>query len=115
MSLLTLLLVFVLLMVISALPLHFAVIMLGGRSSILKVIGVNVLVGLLGGMVQLRFGLLGELFAFLVLLAVYAAIFELSFVRAFLAWALQFVVAALLAMLAVLLGASLGVALIPLW
>ncbi|MBW2999604.1 hypothetical protein KY339_02925 [Candidatus Woesearchaeota archaeon] len=107
------LLILLLIVVISALPLHLAVTMLGGRSSILKVIGVSILVAIAVAVINTFFGaFLSMVLGFLALLLIYRAMFEIGFIRAFFAWALQGVIAFLLLALAAFLGlVSLGAAL----
>ncbi len=92
----------ILISIISALPLYFAVKFLGGKATILKVILVNIAVGLLGFLLNI------PIIGFILLLLIYKEMFELSWFRAFLAWILQFVVAVILILCAVLL---LGIAL----
>ncbi|MCK4551171.1 MAG: hypothetical protein KAT91_04405 [Candidatus Aenigmarchaeota archaeon] len=92
----------ILISIISALPLYFAVKFLGGKATIIKVILVNIVVGLLGFLLNI------PLIGFILLLLIYKELFELSWVRAFLAWVLQFVVAVILILCAIIL---LGIAL----
>lgn len=91
-------------LIISALPLYFAVKMLGGEASVLKVLLVNLIAGIIGVVVN------SHLVAFLMLIFVYKMMFRLSWIGAFIAWVLQFVIAALLVALAIILG--LGIAIV---
>lgn len=86
--------------VIAAIPLHFAVSLLGGNSSILKVILVNVLVGFLTNMIYDRFETFAIVILFLVVLLVYKIMFELGWLRAFFAWLLQGAIVVVLLFLA---------------
>jgi len=94
----------ILILIISALPLYFAVKILGGDASVFKVLIVNLIVGIIGIAVN------SHLIAFLLLIFVYKMMFRLSWISAFLAWVLQFVIAALLVALAIILG--LGIAIV---
>ena len=93
----------VLLLVVSSLPLYFAVKFLGGKATILKVILVNLIVGLVSGLLSI------PLLGFILLLFIYKKFFELSWLNAFFAWILQFVIAVILVVIAI---AVLGIALI---
>lgn len=93
----------VIILIISALPLYFAVKMLGGDATIFKVIMVNVAVGIIGAVLD------APLIAFLLLLFVYKSLFNLSWFGALGAWLLQFVVAGLLIVASVVLGLGLVV------
>jgi len=86
--------------VISALPLYFAVKFLGGKATIFKVLMVNLIVGIIGAALDM------PVIGFVLLLFVYKEVFKLSWLSAFLAWLLQFVVAAVLVFCAVLLGVA---------
>ena len=93
----------VLLLVISSLPLYFAVKFLGGKATILKVIFVNLFVGIISGVLSI------PLLGFILLLFIYKKFFELSWLNAFFAWILQFVVAVILVVIVIVV---LGIALI---
>ena len=93
----------VLLLVISSLPLYFAVKFLGGKATILKVIFVNLFVGIVSGVLSI------PLLGFILLLFIYKKFFELSWLKAFFALILQFVVAVILVVIAIVV---LGIAFI---
>ena len=93
----------ILVLVMSSLPLYFAVKFLGGKATILKVIFVNLIVGVISGVLAI------PLLGFILLLFIYKKFFELSWLKAFLASILQFVVAAILVVVAVVV---LGIALV---
>ncbi|MFP4524621.1 MAG: hypothetical protein ACLFO2_04915 [Candidatus Woesearchaeota archaeon] len=103
MSLLWLLLATLALFIISAIPLWIAVQMLGGRGSVFRVIGVNLLVGLVAFAVRAVFDTWAGLIVFILMIWIYKDFFSLGWIRALLAWLLQFVFAALLILLAVIL------------
>ena len=103
MSLIWLFLATLALFIISAIPLWLAVKMLGGRGSVFRVIGVNLLVGLVAFAVRAVFSTWAGLIAFILMIWIYKDFFRLGWIRALLAWLLQFVVAALLLVLAVVL------------
>ena len=88
--------------IISALPLYFAVKMLGGDVSILKVFITNILVGFASAFLVSSFGF-GSLFVLLIVIVLYSVIFKMGLIRSFLAWLIQYVVAALLVFLAALI------------
>ncbi|MBW2981232.1 hypothetical protein KY360_07485 [Candidatus Woesearchaeota archaeon] len=94
--------------VLSALPLYLAVKLLGGKATILKVILVNVIVGIIIPVVKNFIGLFGGIVAFIVLLFIYKEMFSLGWIRAFIVWIMQFIVVAILIFTAAaLLGLSL--------
>jgi hypothetical protein len=108
-SLVTILLIF-LAILISSLPLYLAVIILGGRASILKVFLTNLLVAFVAVAGVEMFGF-GALAIVLISVIIYMVMFRLGVIRAAFAWVLQYIVAALLLYLAVLLGITMPVAL----
>ena len=63
--------VFLVSLILSSLPLYFAVKLLGGRASILRIIITNVLVGFIGGILASYFGF-GILLIFLVMIVLYS-------------------------------------------
>ena len=89
-------------LLISALPLYFAVGLLGGKATIFKVPMVNLIVGVIGAALDI------PIIGFILLLFIYKKVFKMSWLSAFLAWILQFVVAGALLFLASFL--SLGIA-----
>ncbi len=91
-------------LIISALPLYFAVKFLGGKATIFKVLMVNLIVGVIGAALDM------PIIGFVLLLFVYKEVFKMSWLSAFLAWILQFIVAGALLFLASFL--SLGVAIL---
>ncbi|MBR9690943.1 hypothetical protein GOV08_04635 [Candidatus Woesearchaeota archaeon] len=109
MAFLTVVLIFLLAMIISALPLYFAVKLFGGKATILKVLFVNLIAGIVIGSIKLAIGLFGGLLAFIVLLLIYKYMFGLGFLRAFFVWIMQFVIAAILLIIAMF---SFGVSLV---
>lgn len=104
---LSLLLITLAIFVVSALPLFFAVKMLGGRTSIIKIIIINVLVALVSFIINFFFHTWGGLLAFILMIWMYKEFFRLGFIRAILAWLLQFVFAVLIVILLGLVGVSL--------
>ena len=80
---------------ISAIPLYIAIMLLGGRASLLKVILVNLGIGFLDGIIDAKFqtAWLGKVVSFLVLLIIYKLMFDLGWLRAILVWMLQFILA----------------------
>jgi len=86
----------VLIFLISAIPLHIAVRLLGGRTSITWAALTNLIVGITGGIVYVFLAKYAAIVAFIILLLVYKFMFSLGWIRAFLAWLLQGVVIILL-------------------
>ena len=92
--------------IISSLPLYFAVKLFGGDASILKVFLTNILVGFVSAVLMKIFGF-GGLVILLFTILLYAAIFDMGFIRSFFAWLIQYVIAFLLVILFVfILGIS---------
>lgn len=109
MEILTILLILVLIVIISALPLNIAVKLLGGDSSIIKVIGVNLLVFTTVFIINLLVGPLAGIIGFIAMLFIYKISFDLGWFKAFVAWILQAVIVVILGILGtVLLGVSLA-------
>ena len=94
-------------LLVSAIPLNIAVKLLGGRSSLLKVVLVNILVAVLVTFVEGLFGIFAGIVSFVVMLFVYKTLFQLGWVKAFLAWVLQFVLIVLFVFLLTLIGITL--------
>ncbi len=90
----------VVIIIISALPLYFAVKFLGGKATIFKVLMVNLIVGIVGAVLDV------PVVGFVLLLFVYKEVFKLSWFSAFFAWILQFVVALALVIGAVAFGVA---------
>lgn len=82
---------YLLIIVLSAIPLNIAVKLLGGRSSIVKVIFANIVIAILGYFIQTEIGTFASLLTFIVMLFVYKVMFEMGWIRSFLAWLLQYV------------------------
>lgn len=100
-------------LIISAIPLNIAVKLLGGDSSILKVIVVNLAVGFAALLLNSFFGVLGGLISFIAMLFIYKVAFDLGLIRAFLAWILQAIVVVVLGFIAIILfGAAIFATLI---
>jgi len=93
---------------VSALPLYFAVSLLGGKTTWLKTALIVFVSGILVSVISSYFHAWGSLIAFLVLIWIYHEAFQLKWWKAFLAWLLQFVfIAIFVALMGVLLGVTL--------
>ena len=90
--------------IISALPLYFAVKFFGGKTGILKVIITNILVAGVIIMIRFLFDSWSGLLGFIMMIWIYKELFELGLIKALLAWLLQFIFAALIALLLNILG-----------
>ncbi len=90
---------------LAAFPLHFTVTLLGGNSSLLKVILINIFIGFLTTAINNRFAHYTTLITLVAILLIYKVMFELSWLKAVLALVLQSAVVVILLFLAkVLLG-----------
>ncbi len=92
--------------ILSALPLYFAVKILGGKTSLLKVIIVNFIAALVTPIIKSWIGIFGGVVAFIALLFIYKVMFRLGWVRALIAWAGQFIIVMGLVALDALFGIS---------
>lgn len=93
--------------IISAIPLNLAVKLIGGKSSIIKVIFVNFLVAVASALLYQTFGLFAVIFSFLAMLLIYKIMFKIGWFRAFLAWILQFILVAIFVVVLLMFGVSL--------
>ena len=93
----------VLVFIITSIPLHIAVSLLGGDTSIIKAALVNFIAGVVGAGIYFFTGY-GGIVAFIALLAVYKIMFGLSFFSALLAWFLQGVIGFLIFLAIVYFG-----------
>ncbi|MGM5482114.1 MAG: hypothetical protein ACQESF_01505 [Nanobdellota archaeon] len=93
-----------LIMVLSAIPLNIAVKILGGKSSIVKVIFANIIIAVLAYFIQSKVGSFVGLLSFVVMLFVYKVMFDMGWLRSFLAWLLQYVLIVLFFVLLILAG-----------
>jgi len=90
--------------VISSIPLWLALKFMGGKGSIIKVVLVNVIVGIVMGVLLETFQRFGFLIAFIIVLYIYKEMFRLGWIRALLAWLLQGVVVIVLILILRLIG-----------
>ncbi len=95
----------ILVFLVSAIPLHIAVRILGGRTSIPWAAVTNFIAGVCGAIIYVSLSRYGAIVAFLALLVIYKFMFSLTWTRAFLAWILHGVIGFLLFLLLVSLGA----------
>lgn len=86
--------IFVLIWLISAIPLYFALRLVGDREGLIKVAVVNLVAGLVSWFISSFIGSLsGSILGFIGLLFVYKSLFDITWSQAFGAWFLQIVVA----------------------
>jgi len=83
-------LITLLIITISALPLHLAVSFLGGRSSIFKAFLVMIVTGIVIVVITPFFSF-GRIIAFILLIWIYREMFRLKWYKAFFAWILQMI------------------------
>lgn len=102
------LLILVAILVVSAIPLNLAVKLLGGRSSILKVIAANILAGVLGYLILVYVGEYVAILSFIAMILIYRSMFRMGWIRSMLAWLLQFVIIAIIIVVLLLFGVSLA-------
>ena len=107
------LLVIVLIFIISALPLYFAVKFLGGKTTLFKTIIVAFLTGIITFAINSQFKF-GGLIAFLVLVLIYREFFKLKWWKALLVWFVQLVFVALFTFIAIVISGLIGLSLIAL-
>jgi len=96
MALIWILLILLLGLAISSIPLNIAVHLLGGDSSIIKVIIVNISVGVVAALINFYVNAYAGIVAFISMLFIYKLAFDLGWIRAFLAWILQGIILVLL-------------------
>ena len=95
---------FIVVLIITALPLHIAVKMLRGKSSILKVIGTNILVALVTFLIHIFIGAFATILSFIAMLFIYKSMFRMGWFRSFLAWLMQLVIIAIIVIILILVG-----------
>lgn len=100
----TKILLYILVVVISAIPLNIAVKMLGGRSSLIKVIFANFLIAILSYLIQHYIGFFVGFFSFIVMLFVYKKMFRMGWLRTLIAWLLQYILIAIFLVILALIG-----------
>ena len=101
------LLILIAIIIISALPLHLAVKLLGGRTNIIKSFLITFATAILSAVVIAIFPW-GGIIAFFLLIWIYHEIFRLKWYKAILAWILQIVFIILITFILILFGISLS-------
>lgn len=94
---------------IAALPLHIAVRLLGGETTLIRTILVNLAVGLASALLAMALEAWVGAVTLLVTIALYKVFFRIGWVKALLVWLLSFVVAGVLLFLALFLFGSTAV------
>tara|TARA_Y100000310_G_C20487240_1_gene717455 strand:+ start:221 stop:562 length:342 start_codon:yes stop_codon:yes gene_type:complete len=84
------------LLLLSSLPLYFAVTLIGGKTSVMKILFLNFLMVVVYLGLNLFLDHFIGLASFVILLFLYKYFFEIGFVRALIAWVLQGVIALVL-------------------
>ena len=82
-------LILIIIFLISALPLYFAVSLLKGRTTLFKTAIITFISGIIVSIVNYFFKTWGALIAFLLLIWIYHEAFRLKWHKAFLSWILQ--------------------------
>ena len=99
----------ILIFILAAIPLYFAVDFLGGKTSFLNVVLVNLVTGVLYSVLRSWSFFFGGILAFILMLWIYHEVFRLKWFKAFLAWLLQFVFIALFYLLLFFIGLLFGI------
>lgn len=73
----------------ATIPLYLAVKFLGGKTTFIKAMLVNLIGGLIVGAIRERVQFLGGFFAFMVLAFIYREMFKLKWFKAFIVWLVQ--------------------------
>ena len=84
-------LIIILVFIISALPLHFSVKALNGKTTLMKTGLVTLISGVIVSVIELQFKIFGGILAFFLLIWIYHEMFRLKWWKAFVAWMLQLV------------------------
>lgn len=100
--------IWIIVFLVSAIPLHISVKLLGGRTSLLKTALIAFLAGIITVAIENYFSIFGSIFAFIVLIWIYHEAFRLKWLKSFFAWILQFVVIAIIFFILGLLGFGLA-------
>jgi hypothetical protein len=101
-----------LLLILTAIPLHIAVKLLGGNSSIVKAMLVNIITGILTTTFRTQYGYLGIVLGFLFTLWIYREVFRLIWIKSFLVFIVQAFIILLGALFLILLGVLTGAAIL---
>ncbi|MFP4402529.1 MAG: hypothetical protein ACLFPL_04850 [Candidatus Nanoarchaeia archaeon] len=101
----TSIIVLLIILIISALPLHFAVKIMGGKTYLIKTILVMFLSSIIVVLVNLLLPY-GAILAFIVLIWIYREMFRLKWIKALLVWLLQLIFVTILLSIAALIGVS---------
>ena len=86
-------LLYIIILIVAAIPLYIALKLLGTRVSILHVIIVNFIAGIIIGLIKMFFGDVWYILLLLVLIVIYKYLFKISWLKAFFAWLIQFIIA----------------------
>ncbi len=96
-------LIVILALIISALPLYFAVKLVGGEAGIVKIILISLLLSFASFGAARFIGIFAGIFMLIATLLVYKLAFKISFLKAFIAWILQYVFVFIAVMVALFL------------
>jgi len=85
--------IYLIILVISSIPLYVAVRLLGGKTSLFKVIMVNIVAGIVISALKAAYSsFIWSILVFLTLLYIYKEMFRIGWLRSFFAWLMQFVI-----------------------
>ncbi|MFT4308931.1 MAG: hypothetical protein ACMXYL_00380 [Candidatus Woesearchaeota archaeon] len=99
-------------LIFTAIPLYIAVRILGGKSSFVNAMLVNVVSGILTSQMRLQYGLWGMILGFFFTLWLYREVFRLIWIKAFLVFIVQAVVLVILYFILLVLSMITGIALL---
>jgi hypothetical protein len=108
-------LILIIIFLISALPLYFAVTLLNGRTTLFKTAVVTLISGIVVSIINFIFKTWGALIAFVVLIWIYHEVFRLKWRKAVLAWLIQLAFIVIFRFLFGLIAAVSGIALSSIW
>ncbi|MFW5704659.1 MAG: hypothetical protein ACOCXG_02345 [Nanoarchaeota archaeon] len=99
-------LVLLLVIIISALPLHLAAKSLGGKSTILKSFLIMIIVGIISILLNLVLPAFGTILTWIILIVIFKEAYHIGWLKSIFVWLLWIVFVIILAILLSLLGLS---------
>jgi hypothetical protein len=107
--------ILIIIFLISALPLYFAVKLLNGKTTLFKTAVVTLISGIVVSIIKLIFETWGALIAFVILIWVYHEIFRLKWHKAVLVWLIHLAFIVIFNFLFGLIATVSGIALASVW
>jgi len=103
---LTAILILLLAIIVWSLPLYITVKLLGGRTSILKALGVNILIAIIVLAINAFLNFWTGIVIFILTILVYRELFKLKWWKAFVVWLIQGIIGTIVYTVLVLLGVT---------